>query len=135
MVYGSNKQLNNNLKLCGQHLRQSDCRQIICLISNVSRQLNYIDMLSKRDLKINVFNLLIMVFNKSLKRTINKNPKFHLISWCGNFVERSSFRRVSDDSTETLQKLCLSTKFPPYVIRWKFVILCSGSVHYLKNNR
>ena len=34
-------------------------------------------------------------------------PKFHLISWCGNFVERHSFR----ESPETLQKLCVSTKF------------------------
>ena len=28
-------------------------------------------------------------------------PKFHLISWSGNFVEMHSFRRVSDESPET----------------------------------
>ena len=44
--------------------------------------------------------------------TLHKIPKLHLISWCGNFVERHSFRRVSDESSETLRKLYLSTKFP-----------------------
>ena len=29
--------------------------------------------------------------------TLRKISKFHLISWCGNFVERHSFRRVSGD--------------------------------------
>ena len=47
-------------------------------------------------------------------------PKFHLISWCGNFVERRSFRRVSVDLPETLRKRCLSTKFPHQEIRVKF---------------
>ena len=54
-----------------------------------------------------------------------KIPKFHLISWCGNFVERLSFRRVSGESPKTLRKLCLSTKFPHQLIRWNFGILCS----------
>ena len=34
-----------------------------------------------------------------------KIPKFHLISWCGSFVETHNFLRVSGDSPETLQKL------------------------------
>ena len=51
-----------------------------------------------------------------------KIPKFHLISSCGNFVERLSFRRVSGESLKTLRKLCLSTKFPH---RWNFGILWS----------
>ena len=29
-----------------------------------------------------------------------RNSVFHLISWCGNFVERHSFRRVSGESPE-----------------------------------
>ena len=44
--------------------------------------------------------------------TLHKIPKFHLTSWCENFVERHSFRKVPGDSPETMQKLCLSTKFP-----------------------
>ena len=35
------------------------------------------------------------------KVSLHKIPKFHLISWCGSFVERHSFCRVSGDSRET----------------------------------
>ena len=55
--------------------------------------------------------------------------KFRLISWCGNFVERHSFRIVSGDSPEAMRKLYLSTKFLHPKIRWNFgnyVILQSG---------
>ena len=31
-------------------------------------------------------------------------PQFHLISWCGNFLERHSFRMVSGESPENRQK-------------------------------
>ena len=48
---------------------------------------------------------------------LRKIPSFHLISWCGNFVERHSFLIVSGDSPETMWKLCLSTKFPHQEIR------------------
>ena len=57
--------------------------------------------------------------------TLRKIPKFHLIYWCGNFVERHSFHRVSSKSPETLQKLCLSTKFLHQKIRWNLDILRS----------
>ena len=53
-------------------------------------------------------------------------PLFHLISWCGNFVERHSFRVASSDLPETIRKLCLSTKFPDHEIRWNNDILRSG---------
>ena len=33
------------------------------------------------------------------------------------FLERHSFRIVSDDLPETMRKLCLSTKFPHHEIR------------------
>ena len=56
---------------------------------------------------------------------LRKIPKFYLISWCGNFVERYNFSRILGDSPETLSKLCLSTKFPHQVIRWNFGILRS----------
>ena len=36
---------------------------------------------------------------------LRKILKFHLISWCGNFVETHSFCRVSGDSPETPRKL------------------------------
>ena len=39
-----------------------------------------------------------------------KMPKFHLISWYGNFLERHSFRIVLGESPEFMRKLCLSTK-------------------------
>ena len=41
-----------------------------------------------------------------------KNTAMHLISLCGNFVERHSFSIVSGKSPETMRKLCLPTKFP-----------------------
>ena len=43
--------------------------------------------------------------------SLRKILKFHLMSWCGNFVERHSLRIVSGDSPETMRKLCLSTNF------------------------
>ena len=49
---------------------------------------------------------------KWAKTTLQKIPYFHLISWCGNFMERHSFCIVSGDSPKTMQKLCLATKFP-----------------------
>ena len=49
--------------------------------------------------------------------TLRKIQSFNLILWCGNFVERQSFHIVSGDLTETMQKLCHSTKFPHKEIR------------------
>ena len=48
--------------------------------------------------------------------------QFHLISWCGNFMENHSFRIVSVDSHKTIQKLCFSTKFPYQEITWNYSI-------------
>ena len=59
-----------------------------------------------------------------------------LTSWCGNFLERHVFCIVSGDSPETMQKLCLSTKFPHQEIRWNYGIFCNGSsdqMNILKN--
>ena len=50
--------------------------------------------------------------------------KCHLIFWCRNFVGTYVFRRVSDDSFETLQTLCVSIKFPQQKNRWNYRILC-----------
>ena len=44
---------------------------------------------------------------------LHKIPKFHLISWCGNFAEMHSFCRVSGKSCETLQKPIFSKKSSP----------------------
>ena len=47
-----------------------------------------------------------------LKESLRKKiPKFHLISCCGNFVERHSFRKGLGNSPKTLRKVCLSTNF------------------------
>ena len=45
------------------------------------------------------------------KDSLRKIPKFHLISWCGNFVETHSFRRVLGDSHQELYGNCA---FPHY---------------------
>ena len=59
--------------------------------------------------------------------TLHKILEFDQISWCGNFLEtvRHSFCRVLGESPETLQKLCLSTKFPHQEIGLNFGILRS----------
>ena len=59
--------------------------------------------------------------------TLGKTPQFCLISWCGNFAEKHSFCIVSGDLSETMQKLCLSAKFPLKEIRWNYGILHSVS--------
>ena len=35
-----------------------------------------------------------------IQNALRKIPAFHVTSWCGNFVERHSFRRVSGESAE-----------------------------------
>ena len=59
----------------------------------------------------------LTIFTKRFHDALRKIPKFYLISWCRNFVERHSFRRVSSYLPKSLQKLCLSTKFPHQEIR------------------
>ena len=50
---------------------------------------------------------------------IGKKRCFCLISpnWCVKFMKTNSFRRVSDKLPKTLQKLCVSAKFPHQKIR------------------
>ena len=65
---------------------------------------------------------------KAVIRTLRKIAWFHLISWCGNFLERHSFRIVSGDSPKTMRKLYLSTKSPHQEIRWSHGIFRSEIV-------
>ena len=44
-------------------------------------------------------------------QSLPKILQFHLISCCGNFMERHSFCIVSGNSPESMWKLCFSTKF------------------------
>ena len=55
---------------------------------------------------------------------LRKKPWFHLISCCGNFVEKHLFRIVSGESPETTRKVYLSIKFPYQEIRWNYGIFC-----------
>ena len=48
---------------------------------------------------LDLVKLTITSINSS---TLRKIPHFHLISWCGNFAERHSFRRVSGESPKTM---------------------------------
>ena len=63
--------------------------------------------------------------NHLLHLSLGKIPKFHLISWCENFVERHSFHWTSSESPEALRKLCFSKKFSHQEIRWNVDILRS----------
>lgn len=51
------------------------------------------------------------------QQSLHKKLYFHLIFWCGSFVETHSSCRVSEESSETLWKLCLFTKFAHQEIR------------------
>ena len=59
---------------------------------------------------------------------LRKIPKFHLFSWCGNFVKRYSFCRVLADTPKPMWKLSLSTKFPHQETRCNFGILQSAAL-------
>ena len=52
-----------------------------------------------------------------------KIPKFNLISWYGNFMETHSFRRVSGESHENLEKLrfCKISIPGNYAKLWNFM--------------
>ena len=65
-------------------------------------------------------NVLWMYF----KSTTLKNTVIPANVLEGNFVERRSLLWKSD-TPETMQKLCLSTKFPHQEIRWNYRILRS----------
>ena len=71
---------------------------------------------------------------KGLIQTMHKMPKFHLISWYGNFVERHSFHGASRDLPKTLRKLCLSTKLPYQGIKWHFGNLNSETYLFLETS-
>ena len=58
-----------------------------------------------------------------MNKSLCKTPQIYLISWCGNFMERHSFRIVLGHLPETMGKLCLSTQFPHQKIRWNYGIL------------
>ena len=75
-------------------------------------------------LYFNAFQLCsIFGISSILQHLLCKIPQFYLISCCGNFVERCSFRRASGKSSKTLQKLRLSKKFLLEEIRWNCGIL------------
>ena len=46
--------------------------------------------------------------DKSVNRTLRKVPKFHLISWCGNFKEMHSFAEFR----AYRPKICGNNAFP-----------------------
>ena len=69
---------------------------------------------------------MIRVSRDIMERTLGKIKKLHLISLCGNFVEKHSFRRVSGDA-ETVPFRKISTaencvKFR-YYTQWKIELL------------
>ena len=62
----------------------------------------------KIDLKANIRSIQGLRVNCHLiycQPPLCKIPYFYLISWCGNFVERHSFRIVSGESPKTMRKL------------------------------
>ena len=60
-----------------------------------------------------------------LNHVLNKILKFHLVSWCGNFVETHIALRDWVESPETLRKFHVSTKYPRQYLGWNYGILYS----------
>ena len=88
------------------HLLES--LSILVKFVTVATLTNFQIILSKCEAS-NIFKA--MIFNLTYNSII---LKFHLISWCGHFVETHNFHWVSRELPETMRKLCASTKFPPY---------------------
>ena len=84
-----------------------------------------------------IFKLMSSFVNDTLRKisVTTKNTVISPICWCGNFVERCSFRLVSGDLPETLRKLCLSTKFSHQEIRWNYGIFRSDRYGYKYNGK
>ena len=76
---------------------------------------------------IHRLSLWFWIWNNFWAKSRHKIAAFHLNFWCGNFVERDSFLKISGDSAKTQQKLCLFTKFPRHIISWNVDILSNES--------
>ena len=70
-------------------------------------------------------HVLLVSVDYTASTSLRQIPKFHLISFCGNFVERHSLRRGLGNLPETLRKLCLSTKFLHQVLVFDAVCITS----------
>ena len=111
-----------------------------CDIRKKSNGLNELINQANNEICISSMHLAYWKFHDTKKHktsnkrylTLHKMSLFHLISWCGSFVERHSFRIFSGESLETMRKLCLSTKFPHQEIRRNNDILCSVTHSFLK---
>ena len=96
------------------------CRVHFCRVSSLLKRKRS-DCRVKNCLYINT-----KIFQISKLPTVMLQKNFiYLIYWCGNFVEAKSFHIVSGESSETLWKLFLSTKFPHQEIRGNYGIFRS----------
>ena len=93
----------------GNFLQLRDCQ-------NMNKIMSQIDELSVLLLVVCLhyvcYAMLVCMFALDIyyqETKLQKISQFHLISWCGNFVERKS--------PETTRKLCLSRTFPHREIR------------------
>ena len=110
-------------QFCTENIKITDLKDCKNCQENVSFSLTNTKLVEKIEWKFsNQSGELMYAF---IYLTLPKISQFHLISWCGNFVERHSFHIVSDDSPETMRKLCLSTIFPHQEIRWNYGIFRS----------
>ena len=96
-----------------------------CLVNPVLKKFVTWEM---RSSETDIFFLEKLVL-KNFLPTLQKNT---VISWCGNIVERCSFRIVSGESDKTMGKMCLSTKFPHQEIRWNCSIFDSVAKTFSK---
>ena len=84
-------------------------------------------------LKAAVLNLTIFYSNKTylntIKATLCKIPKFHLIPWCGNFVERHSFSLLFYKKTILILKFLKNSSMLCFIVILCLKLITSLIVH------
>ena len=94
-------------------------------LEEVVKSFTLLKLSSKRRIQVILGDPFLIWEWKFNMKCCEKSHNFTYIFCCGNFVERHSSRIVSGDSPETMQELCLSTKFPHQKIRWVYGIFRS----------
>ena len=85
------------------------------------------------DISVQVIILLYKIipdFITNLYVILVEIPKFHLISWCGNFEERHNFHRVLRNSSEISRNCAFPQNFHPHQDLVKILVFYAVKVCY-----
>ena len=77
-------------------------------------------------------HVLLVSVDYTASMSLRQIPKFHLISFCGNFVERHSLRRVLGNLPETTETVPFHKISTPGFGIWRSVYYILWSVSYFR---